>query len=248
VPALDSVLQSLSSALRAPPTLGTLIVLLAAVVLLNTLLTAAVLLAWERLRRTRRLREALRGELRHLRHLATDEGVQRKAGLLRDLNALGAVPAELDGCELERADLRGVRLAGCSLRGARLAGADLQGAVLDGADLFGGVLAGANLSLASLRGANLRGCDLDGAALIKADLQHANLHRANLVHTDLHGAALEGARLNLARFARPEEGAYQLALHPSVEDWIRARLDDEGRYRDALPVPQRRPQPLAEAG
>jgi uncharacterized protein YjbI with pentapeptide repeats len=232
---VPSIAPSLVELLNRPPTLGTLIVLLAGVVLLNTLLTTALLLAWERMRRSRRLREALRRELRHLRLLATEDGVQRKAGLLRDLNALGAVPEELEDCELERADLRGVRLAGCSLRGARMAGADLQGAVLDGADLFGTGLAGANLALASLRGANLRGCDLDGAALIKTDLRDANLHRADLVHADLHGAILQGARLVQARFARPEEGAYQLTLHPSVEDWIRERLDAEGRYQERQP-------------
>lgn len=213
----------------------------AAVVLVNTALTFALLWGWERLVRRRRHREALLRELRHLRPWATAEGVLRKAGLLRDLNALGASPPDLDGCELEGADLRGVGLAGCSLRGANLAGANLQGADLDAADLFGATLSGANLALASLRGTNLRGCDLDGAALIKAQLQRANLHRASLVHTNLQGAALEGTRLTLARFLRPEEGGFQLTVHPSVEDWIRARLASDGRYREAAD----RPPPVA---
>jgi uncharacterized protein YjbI with pentapeptide repeats len=232
-------------ALERPPTLGVLIALLAAAVVLNTVLTAALLAAWDRLRTRRRLREGLHRELRHLRHLATPEGVLRKVGLLRDLNAQGSVPEELEGCELAEADLTGVRLAGCSLRGANLSGADLQGAVLDGADLFGAVLTGANLALASLRAASLRGCRLDGAQLIKADLTEANLHRASLVQADLHRANLQGARITLARFARPEAGPLPLTLHPSVEDWIRARLDADGRYRDRTPGP---PARLPEAG
>ncbi|HKI98208.1 MAG TPA: pentapeptide repeat-containing protein [bacterium] len=234
-----------AAALAQPPGLGTLIVLLTLVVLLNTVLTAALLLGWERVRRRPRLRDALLRELGHLRSWATEEGVLRKAGLLRDLNALGAVPPELEGCELEGADLRGVRLAGCSLRGANLAGADLQGAVLDGADCFGVALAGANLALASLREASLRGCDLDGAMLAKADLRGANLHRASLAHANLQGALLAGARLAQARFLRPEEGGFQLTVHPTVEDWIRARLDGEGRYQEETTG---QPPALSEAG
>ncbi len=232
-------------ALQRPPALGTLLALLAGSVLLNTGVTAALLLAWERLRRAARLREALLRELRHLRHGDSAEAILRKTGLLRDLNALGNVPDELDGCELEGADLTGVQLAGCSLRGANLAGADLQGAVLDGADLFGAALPGANLALASLSGANLRGCDLEGAVLIKADLRNANLHRALLVQADLHRARLDGARLEQARFARPEDGTVGFSLHPSVDDWIRASLDREGRYH---PAPALAVHALPEAG
>jgi uncharacterized protein YjbI with pentapeptide repeats len=238
-------------ALGQPPGLGALLALLAGAVLLNAGLTVALLLGWERVRRRGRLREALLRELAHLRPWSGEEGMLRKAGMLRDLNALGAAPAELDGCELEGADLRGVRLSGCSLRGANLAGADLQGAVLDGADCFGAALAGANLALASLRGASLRGCDLDGAMLAKADLEGANLQRASLVHTNLQAARLAGARLSQARFLRPEAGGFQLTVHPSVEDWIRARLDAEGRYRpDGEPPPQPAPRhrALPEAG
>jgi uncharacterized protein YjbI with pentapeptide repeats len=232
-----------AAALERPPSLGALTGLLAAALLLNGLLTIALLAAWERLGRRRRLREGLLRELAHLRGWATDEGVRRKAGLLRELDALGVPARDLDACELEGADLRGLRLAGCSLRGANLAGADLQGAVLDGSDCFGARLAGANLALASLRGANLRGCELDGAALIKADLAEANLHRASLVHANLHRATLAGARLTLARFLRPEAGGFQLTVHPSVEDWIRARLDAQGRFRDQdADVAQRLPE------
>ena len=236
---------AVSTTLQRPPALGTLLALLAAAVLLNAGVTAALLFGWERLRRASRLRETLLRELRHLRHGDSAEAILRKAGLLRDLNALGEVPEELDGCELEGADLTGVRLAGCSLRGANLAGADLQGAVLDGADLFGAALPGANLALASLAGANLRGCDLEGAVLIKADLRGASLHRATLVQADLHRAHLDGARLEQARFARPEEDSVGFSLHPSVEDWIRARLDREGRFR---PAPALAAHALPEAG
>lgn len=227
-------------ALAAPPGLGALIGLLAAAVAVNVAATAALLLAWGRLSHRRHLREALRRELRHLGPAAGEEAVLRKAGLLRDLNALGDVPGDLDGCVLTGAGLQGVRLTGCSLRGAHLAGAQLQGAALDGADLFGAELTGANLALAGLRGANLRGCALSGASLVKAALPGANLHRAELVDTDLHGADIRGARLSLARFARPVAAPLQLTVHPSVDDWIRARLDEQGRYREDGPEPARR--------
>ena len=212
---------------------GDAILLLSAGALLKAVVLGLVLLTWERLGRKRRMREHLRRELRYLRQWADTAGVLRKAGLIHDLNALGWAPAELEACVLNGAELKGARLAGCRMRAANLSGADLQGADLDGADLFGADLSQANLTLASLRGANLRGANLEGAALVKAELDHANLHRANLLHADLHGTRLEGVRLERARFAHGEEGLLRQIVHPSVEDWIRARLDERGCYREA---------------
>ncbi len=217
--------------LSAPLTVGDAWAWLAAGALLNAVVLGALLLAWERLTRARRERAALRRELRYLRLWSDPPGILRKVGLLRDLNALGAVPESLEECLLAGADLKGVRLAGCRLRGARLAGADLQGAELSGADLFGADLGEANLAMSALRGADLRGANLEGASLVKAELEHANLRRANLVNADLHGARLDGVLLERARFALRQEGLFQQTVHPSVEDWIRERLDNQGCYR-----------------
>lgn len=196
----------------------------------NAALFALILLIHRRLTRAEALRQGYNTELRHLRRWAGEEGRLRKEGLIRDLNALGAAPVELEQALLAGADLKGVDLRGCSLKGADLQGADLQGALLDGADLWGADLTGANLTMASLRGASLRGSDLTGAQLVKADLEGASLHRALLVNTNLHGTALRTAHLERARFAQKEEGDFPLAVHSSVEDWIRERLDAKGFY------------------
>lgn len=186
---------------------------------------------WEsRTEKSRTVRQLL-GGLRHLRRLDSEAGVLRKTGMIRDLNALGETPPELEGCLLRGADLRGVALDGCDLRGADLSGADLQGASLAGAELFGADLAGANLTFANLHGANLRGANLEEARLNKADLRECNLHRANLVDADLNRARLEGATLDKARFLPQGGDPLRHGVHPSVEDWIRARLDYRGIFR-----------------
>lgn len=237
---------------------------IAGALVLNTALTLLVVWGWSvrraRGRSRRGLLRELERELRHLRHWAGEEGALRKAGLLRELEALGARPPDLTGYELSGADLGGLELAGVCLRGANLAGANLQGARLDGADLFGVKLADANLSLSGLRGANLRGAELTRARLVKADLRQASLQRADLVDADLQGARLDGVVLEHARFADPagapdERRPFQLACHPSVEDWIRARLDADGRYREQGPGPDeggatagKPPDPPPDAG
>ncbi len=169
-------------------------------------------------------------ELGYLRAWGGAEARRRKAGLIRAVNALGAVPRDLENTVLAGADLRGANLAGCNLRAADLRRADLQGAVLDGANLWGAELSGANLSLVTLRGANLRGANLENAELVKAELDGANLHRANLVNANLYGTNLAHTRLDRARFAAPGQGGLAQQLHSSVEDWIRERLDEEGQY------------------
>lgn len=202
-------------------------------VLFSVLLPFA-LRRWEaRTEKTRTIRQLL-GGLRHFRLLESEAGVLRKTGMIRDLNALDEIPPELEGCLLPGADLRGVALDGCNLRGARLSGADLQGASLAGTELFGADLSGANLTFANLHGANLRGATLEEARLNKADLRGANLHRANLVNADLNRARLDGAILDKASFLPKGGDPLRHGVHPSVEDWIRARLDARGRF---LPGP-----------
>lgn len=216
---------------------GTL-ALLAQGALINVALFAAYLALRERWMRDDDEIARLERELRYLRAWAGEEGRLRKVGLIRDLNALGAVPAHLEQVVLAEADLSGADLRGSALREGDLRGANLQGARLDGADLWGADLAGANLTLASLAGATLRGCILRDAQLPKANLEGANLHRADLVNANVEGARLAEANLERARFATTGDGGqgeFPQAIHSSVEDWIRERLDERGFYLGAKP-------------
>jgi uncharacterized protein YjbI with pentapeptide repeats len=188
-------------------------------------------------------------ELRHLAPWDGNEGVLRKAGLIRDLNALGTTPRDLRQAMLRGADLTGCDLRGADLRGADLSRANLQGVLLDGADLSDADLSQANLALASLAGVNGRGCTFEGAALTKANLAGAMLSRATLVHANLHGTDLRTATLERARFAEPDTGPFGPALHPSVDDWIRERLDARGYFSPAAPLGDAPPRPRkARAG
>ena len=185
--------------------------------------------------------QGLLRELDYLRHWAGEEAIRHKSGLIRHLNRLGKKPADLEGVQLGEADLPGANLSGANLRGANLAGANLQGAHLGGADLFGADLTEANLSMADLCQANLRGAVLERASLVKARFEGANLHRANLIDADCTGVNLAGARLSQAQFAADQSGPFRKAVHPSVEDEIRARLDERGRYGE--PPPSSGPTP-----
>ena len=176
------------------------------------------------------LRARLRRELEHLLHWTGQEGVFHKAGILRRLSAMGGQPVQLDGAWLAGAELPEVRLERARMRGTRLDGANLRGANLRHADLFGAELHDADLAMADLRGANLRGADLRGAVLAKARLEGANLHRAILIDADLSGVDLRQARITAARFSNDDPGPLYRVLHPSVEDWIREALDEQGRY------------------
>ncbi len=216
--------------------------------LFNAFLLALFLDLRERAQRRRRSLERLQRELRYFRTWSGEEGMLRKVGLIRDLNALGAVPEDLQQAALPGADLSGAQLQGVPLREADLRGANLQGARLDGADLWGADLAGANLTLATLTGTNLRGCNLRDAVLPKADLAGANLHRADLVNANVEGVELGTARLKRARFAAGRE--FHESIHPSVDDWIRERLDSRGFYIGA-PADSREPgsdRPRRRAG
>ncbi len=172
----------------------------------------------------------LERELRHLRGWDADEGLLRKAGLIRDLNALGVAPRDLAQAVLSGADLTGCDLRGTCLRGANLRHANLQGALLDGADLTDADCSEANLALARLAGVSARGVNLEGASLAKTHLAGANLSRANLVNANLHGTDLHDVALDRARFAESGPGGFAQTPHPSVDDWIRERLDARGCY------------------
>lgn len=201
--------------------------------LINVTLLALFFWFWMRLSGRRERCYNFDQDLRYLRSWAGEEGRLRKQGLIRDINALGAVPADLEAAVLAHADLAGADLHGCNLKGADLRGANLRGAILDGADLWGADLSGAELTMASLRSASLRGVNLEGAELVKARLTGADLHRANLVGTNLHGTDLTRVRLHRTRFAAIEEGSLPGTVHSSVEDWIRERLDEKGCYGSA---------------
>jgi hypothetical protein len=214
---------------------------------LNVALIAAYLALRERWVREQEEIGRLQRELRYLRAWAGEEGRLRKAGLIRDLNALGAVPAQLEQAVLAGADLSGADLGDCSLRECDLRGANLQGARLDGADLWGADLSGANLTLASLRGAILRGCLLRDAQLPKANLEQANLHRADLVNANIEEVRLAGANLERARFAAEGQGDFPRSIHSSVEDWIRGRLDERGCFVGGGSAPEAGGDPPAPA-
>ena len=203
-------------------------VLLAALV--NVTLLALFFWLWMNLNSKRERCFQYNQELRHLRGWGGEEGRLRKQGLIRELNALHAVPGDLEQAVLAHADLAGANLRGCNLKGADLRQANLRGAALDGADLWGADLSGAKLNMASMRAANLRSSNLEGAELVKAQLTGADLHRGNLVNANLHGADLTRVRLERARFGAPAEGSFRQEVHPSVEDWIRERLDENGYY------------------
>ena len=209
---------------------GRTLFLLAAGGLFNLLLLATYLTLDERFTRRSRDTARARRELRLLLGMGSAEGVLRKQLLIRELNAAGAGALELEQAALPEADLAGADLRGCNLRAANLRAANLQGARLAGADLFGADLRAANLSMADLRAANLRSADLAAAQLVKAQLAGADLQRANLVDANLEGVPLAHAHLHKARFARREPDTLDQALHPSVDDWIRARLDERGFF------------------
>jgi len=202
----------------------------------GALFNGGVVLGGLAVRRHLLRREALRDqwqrELRYLAAWASEEGVLRKAGLIRDLSELNAKDLSLAQTLLPGADLRGCQLMGADLRGADLHGADLQGAVLDGADLTDANFAKTNLAMVSLKGANLRGCVLEGANLAKSDVAGANLVRANLIGANVHGVDFKRARMERTRFALREPSDFAAEVHPSVEDWIRERLDGRGCYMD----------------
>jgi hypothetical protein len=96
--------------------------------------------------------------------------------------------------------------------------------------LTGADLSEANLGMASLKQAKLRGCALEGANLAKAELAGANLVSARLVNANVFGIDFSRVRLDRTRFALTEASDFGAQVHPSVEDWIRERLDERGYY------------------
>ncbi len=202
----------------------------AALAVCNALSVWLALWLWERHQHPLRRVRQLLWELHCCKLWPGEEPRMRKEALLQELSILGATAVNLENAALEHANLAGVVLKNPNLNSANLAHANLRGAELQRAALFGANLAHAEGSHVDLRGANLRGANLRNANLIKADLRNANLHRAVLIGANLEGAKLEGARLHLANFADVQTGVFE-QIHPSIEDWIRADLDDCGRYQ-----------------
>ena len=184
-----------------------------------------------RLGEKKRLRKTLARELGYILEEGDPVHRPRKLGLIRDLANLGGLPRKLEHLFLPGADLSGLSLKARGLRAAVLPGATLQGCDLRGADLWGADLSGVILDDADLTGADLRGANLEGASLVKANLNGANFKRARLIDANLSQANLRDALFDKAFFASERQGGLPHILHPSLEDSIRARVDQKGIYR-----------------
>jgi uncharacterized protein YjbI with pentapeptide repeats len=189
--------------------------------LLGDIVIFAVLIVW--LNRRREHKERLRGYVEMLedfRFWESEEGVNRKVGLLRRLQQLQAeLPSlsrmalgkaylkgfELSGVDLTHANLAQAFLLDCRLTRARLSHANLERAYLQGAILEqveGELIFAAYVDFrsANLRGAQLRLANLEGAVLWNACLVEANFEGTYLHQTDLASADLTDARCAKARF------------------------------------------------
>jgi len=91
--------------------------------------------------------------------------------IIKSVNAISLVNANLQDANLQHADLQYVDLQYVDLQYADLLRADLQYANLQHADLQYANLQHADLQYAKLQGANLRGADLQGANLQCTDIR-----------------------------------------------------------------------------
>ena len=146
----------------------------------NVALLALFLWAWGAANARRGRIARYNEELRYLLSWSGGESRRRKAGLIRELNRLGAVPASLENAVLALADLKGANLRGCNLRGA-----DLRGVDLSESNLSHG-----NLSFIRLEGSLIRNTSFLGATMQKAELGLSRTVRSDLSHTDLREAKL----------------------------------------------------------
>ena len=199
--------------------------------LFNGAVVLAAMALWQRITWRIALRGRLDREASDLRGIGGEPGRKRLEGLIRELNRQGAAPTWLEGALLDEADLAGADLRRCDLTGALMRGANLHGALLDGANLSGADLSGADLTRASIKGGILERANLEGAQLAKANLAGTNLRKANLTDVNLYGTSLHAANLERAQFGQKSAGEWTSAVHASVEDWIRERLDDDGVYQ-----------------
>jgi len=189
--------------------------------LLGDIVIFAVLIVW--LNRRREHKERLRGYVEMLedfRFWESEEGVNRKVGLLRRLQQLQAELPSLSRMALGKAYLKGFDLTGvdmthanlaqafmldCRLMRARLSHANLERAYLQGAvlqEVEGELIYAAFVDFrsANLRGAQFRLANLEGAVLWNACLAGASLEGAFLHQADLASADLSDARCACARF------------------------------------------------
>ena len=149
--------------------------------------------------------------------LLSDDDAKEKSTATNLINGIGASIDTNDylskrGKKDVRVDI--LNFAGMNLRYVNLKGADLNGANFKGADLTRSDLRGAELIGANLFCANLEGVELVGVKLIGARLNGAELISANFKGSKLYGANFRGAK--------------------NIPDWIKAKLDKDGIYRDPL--------------
>jgi uncharacterized protein YjbI with pentapeptide repeats len=188
--------------------------------LLDILLFGVLLSLYEEWRERRERIRRYHDELSDFLAWQGEEGLLRKAGIIRRLNDMKAGFPSLNSIVLNKADLRGVDLRGANLYAADLREVNLQGANLRGATLTLANLRGANLWEANFQGAILAYTDLQdtthldtnfsgailqeaklqGVIFLGVDFQGANLQGANfqgttLIEADFSGANLSGANL-----------------------------------------------------
>ena len=134
-------------------------------------------------------RTALENEVEHL-PLIEEASLPIAENQRRRTAVSSAIPAQLQGADLNEHNLSRRYLGGANLRGAKLAHANLFMT---------------DLSSACLVGADLSGADLSGANLMHADLRDATLVGANVLVADLNNAILLGTRLQGIRNLTAEQ-------------------------------------------
>lgn len=163
-----------------------------------------VLIVWLNKRREKSFRiQNYLEQLEDFRYWKSDEGVNRKVGILRRLQKLHhALPVlnryELPGAYLKDADFRQAQVSQTNLSQAFLLNADLSGAQLEESVFEKAYLENARFVDAKLRNCYLGWVDLRSADLSRADLRCCNLELAILWNANLREANLEGANLEKA--------------------------------------------------
>ena len=182
----------------------------------------------------RERRTKIRGyqdELRDYIPWEGQEGVLRKAGIIKRLNELQVSLPLLYGIYLE-----GARLVEANLKGAGLWKANLAGSYLMHGNLEACNLSRANLKCAYLMSANLARADLSGtnlahAVLLIANLEGAYLEGAYLEGADLYGTNLEGAEDltwdQLEQAKTNDETILPAYLKENAPEWYKGRFAGE---------------------
>lgn len=188
----------------------------------------AVLIVWLNKRRERNSRKLnYLEQLEDFKFWKSEEGVNRKVGIIRRLNQLdGDLPSlarfELPGAYLKDFDFEKIDLSHANLSTAFLLNANLQNATLFQVNCEKAYLEQTLLKKANLREAYLGWVDLRSANLSEADLSCANLELAILWNSDLSGCILESANLDKADLTKANlKGAFCMNTvfgHANVSD------------------------------